>query len=196
MLSPPGAEDPAALLAWGSRVEQSCSGEGREHVAVSWLRDTAGEGERSACRAAKLLLGQLELVALVLSTGSWCLDCVGSSLWPWITPVASNWSVSWGLCQPGSMALPFLTCCAPAGLSNTPWPRWSCLPMFFHGVNDKYREGAALIVKSLGEFSLTALQQNHPRMVFCGRSGCLWKLAVTRRDHRPYGGRDRERREQ
>lgn len=56
--------------------------------------------------------------------------------------------------------------------------------MFFHGVTDTYREGAALIVNSLGEFSLTALQLSHPRMFFVADLAAFgnWQLLEEIRD--------------
>lgn len=46
------------------------------------------------------------------------------------------------------------------------------------------REGAALTVNSLGEFSLTALQQNHPRMFFVADLAAFgnWQLLEEIRD--------------
>lgn len=56
--------------------------------------------------------------------------------------------------------------------------------MFFHGVTEKYREGVALIVNSLGGFSLTALQLSHPRMIFVADLSAFgnWQLLEEIRD--------------
>lgn len=114
----------------------------------------------------KLCLGHLELA---LPTGCWCL---GSSLWSWITPVASKlecpswWPLVWLGFVPAwlhGLASPDLF--APAGLPSSPWPWWSCPPVIFFGLTEKCREGAALTVNTLGGFSLTALLLSHPGMI-------------------------------
>lgn len=81
------------------------------------------------------------------------------------------------------MALPFLTCCAPAGLPNTPWPWQSCPPVVFLGITEKCGEGAALIVYSVGGCSSAALQLSHPRMISVAdlhlEIGSYWRRSET-----------------
>lgn len=72
-------------LQGGAELHWRRKGSTWPRVLAEGHRRVTGEGERLVCRAANLRLGQLKLMALVLSTG-----CLESSLRPWITPVASK----------------------------------------------------------------------------------------------------------